>query len=326
MPAEVEVFEVKPQTEKRYLNATGTLESPQTTELTSETDGKIIYLNIPEGKTVTKGSVLARINDSSVLAEIKINEAKLKNAQENYNRMKSLREKGAISQQTLDNALEVLEVAEGESEYTASNQTMTTVEAPFSGILSLRKVSLGEYIQAGDLIVRISQIDPLHLIFSIPEQSANEIHENQEIKFTVNNSSKEYTGKVSAIDPYIDPQTRFINIKAVVPNQNKELLPGKFASVKIETHKTDNAISVPQEALIEEGNKKQIAIADAENMVLFKEVIVDQWNNGSITISKGLMAGDKVITSGYQKVQPGFTVIPKSYSPIHNKILDKEAH
>src|SRR3989338_712516 len=165
-PVQVEALEVKPGNNRNILTATGTLESPKTTELTSETSGKIIYLNIPEGKLVNKGQLLAKINDSTVLAEKKISEGKLKNAKDNFERMKVLREKGAISQQTLDNILEVLNTAEGEYERSVSSRQMTDVVAPFSGVLSIKKVSEGAFIEPGDVIVRISQIDPLHLIFS----------------------------------------------------------------------------------------------------------------------------------------------------------------
>jgi membrane fusion protein (multidrug efflux system) len=325
-PVEVETLEVKQENKKNILTATGSLESPKTTELTSETSGKIIYLNIPEGKLINKGQLLAKINDSTIIAEKKISEGKLKNAKDNFERMKALREKGAISQQTLDNTLEVLNTAEGEYERSISSRQMTDVVAPFSGVLSIKKVSEGAFIEPGDVIVRISQIDPLHLIFSLPEKYTSKIKEGQNIKFKVTETEKEYTAKVIVIDPYINPDTRSVQIKGIVSNPNKELLPGKFANVKLETNDLGNIISIPQEALIQEGNKKQVAIVTKDNIVAFKEVTVTNWEKDSVIISEGLNEGDIVVTSGHQKLKPDMKVIRKPYQPIYNQQLVKETN
>lgn len=325
-PVKVEVLEVKPENNRNILTATGTLESPRTTELTSETSGKIVYLSIPEGKLVNKGHLLAKINDSTILAEKKISEGKLKNAKENFERMKALREKGAISQQTLDNTLEVLNTAEGEYDRSVSSRQMTDVVAPFSGVLSIKKVSEGTFIEPGDAIVRISQIDPLHLIFSLPEKYTQEIKEGQNIKFKITGSEKEYTAKVIVIDPYINPDTRSIQVKGIVSNPNKELLPGRFASVKLEVNSLDNIISIPQESLIQEGNKKQVAIVNKDNLISFREVIVTSWEKDSVIISEGLKEGDIIVTSGHQKLKSGMKVITKPYQPIYNQQLIKETN
>lgn len=321
-PAEVEVIKIEQSSFVKELKATGTLESSQSLELTSEIEGKIIYLNIPEGKLVNKGHVLAKVNDVTNQAEVEVAKAKLENAQINFNRMKSLREKGAISQQTLDNTSETLHIAEGEFKRVNSISSMTDITAPFSGVLSIRKISLGEYIDPGDPIVRISQIDPIYLLFSLPEQYISQIQLGQDVKFTV--GDKEYTSKVTVIDPYIDPNTRTVQIKAQTPNPKRELLPGRFANVALGVQNIQNAILIPEEALIQEDNKKQVAVVSDDNTVTFKEVSITKWDKGSILISSGLMEGDVVITSGHQKIRPGSKVIPKPRSQVHNQILDKE--
>lgn len=324
-PLEVETIKIKVENKSKYLKAVGSLESPQSTELTSENAGKIVSLNILEGKVVNKGHVLAQIEDSTLRAGTDVAKAKLKNAEENYNRMKILKNEGAVSQQTLDNALETFDSAKGEMELATSKQAKSVIRAPYTGALSLKKVSLGAYIDPGDVIVRISQIDPLNLIFSLPEQYVSQIKVSQNIKFTVSDSSENYQAKVSVIDPYIDPNTRTVNIKAVVANPKQELLPGRFADIFLEVANIANAISIPQEALIQEGDTKKVAIVTEKNIVTLKEITATSWEEDSVLVSEGLMAGDVVITSGHQKVQEGSMVIPRPYTPIHNKQLDKEA-
>ena len=323
-PSEVEVIKVKESNLIKKLKTTGSLESPQTTELTSEVAGKIIYLNVPEGQFVSRGHVLAKVNDVTNKAEIEVAKAKLDNAQTNYNRMKSLREKGAISEQSLDNVFEILRVAEGEFNRVNSIYSMTEIVAPFGGALSIRKISLGQYIDPGDPIIRISQIDPIYLIFTLPEQYISQIKINQSVKFTISGSTKEYLGKVIVIDPYIDPATRSVQIKATSQNPKRELLPGRFADVSLEVSSISNAISIPQEALIQDSDKKQVAVVLENNIVALKEVTVSNWDKGTVLISSGLMAGDVVITSGHQKIRSGSKVIPKPFSLIHNPILGKQ--
>ena len=323
-PSEVETIKISPSSKTKIIESVGELISPQTTEVNSENMGKIIYLNIPEGKEVSAGHVLARIDDSTTLADIKVAKAKLQNARENFKRMQALKNEGAVSQQILDNATEQLQTAEGESERAESVQMKTTIVAPYTGLLSLRKVSLGAFIDSGDPIVRISQVNPLHLLFSLPEKYVSEIKIDQTVKFMLNNSLKEYLAKVSVIDPYIDPSTRSVQIKAIVSNPKRELLPGRFTNVALEILNVKDAVLIPAEALIQDGAKNQVALVSPENTVTFKEVMISEWDKDLVLISDGLVEGDVIITSGHQKVHPGSKVIPKEFNSIHNKILDKQ--
>jgi len=323
-PPEVETIKVSLSDKVKEIEATGELISPQTTEVNSEIMGKIVYLNIPEGKEVSVGHILAKIDDSSTIADIKVAKAKAENAHENYKRMQALKTEGAISQQVLDNAAEQLGVTEGELEKAESLETKNSIFAPYTGLLSLKNISLGAFIDAGDPVVRISQVDPLHLIFSLPEQYISQLKTNQTVKFTVSGSEKIYTGKISVIDPYIDPDTRAVQIKAIVSNTVRELLPGRSAKVQLEIANISNVISIPTEALIQDGDKKQVAIIDENNTVSMREVTVRDWDKDSVIVSRGLMEGEVIITSGYQKVFPGSMVIPKPFNKIHNETLDKQ--
>lgn len=323
-PAEVETIKISLSGKVKEIEAAGELISPQTTEVNSEIMGKIIYLNIPEGKEVSVGHVLAKIDDSTTIADIKVAKAKAENASANYKRMQALKTEGAISQQVLDNAAEQLGVTEGELEKAESLETKNSIFAPYTGLLSLKNISLGAFIDSGDSVVRISQVDPLHLIFSLPEQYISQLKINQTVKFEVSGSEKIYTGKISVIDPYIDPETRSVQIKAVVPNTFRELLPGRSAKVRLEISNISNIISIPSEALIQDGDKKQVAIIDENNTVSMREVTVRDWDKDSVIVSHGLVEGEIIITSGYQKVFPGSMVIPKPFNKIHNQTLDKQ--
>lgn len=319
---EVETYKITPQPKTITINTTGELQSPQTTVLTSEIMGKITYLNIPEGKEINAGHILVQINDSSLQADIKVAEAKFKNAQENFKRMEALKNEGAVSQQTLDNAIEQLHSAEGTLERANAEQRKTSIVSPFQGIVSLKKVSLGSYIDSGDEIVRVSQVDPLNLIFSIPEKYSSELKSGQNISFTAGSEKVAYNAKITAIDPYIDPSTRNIQLQAKLNNKNRALLPGQFANVTIEVQNLSNTISIPQEALIENENKKFVYVVNENNIANLTEVEVGDRDESKAQILKGLSEDLTIITSGHQKLQDGAMVIPKDFIPISNPQLD----
>ena len=321
----VETIQVNAAPFTQYIEAVGTLESPETTELTSENKGKVAYLNIPEGEVVPKGHILAKVDDSTSSAEIKIAKAKLKNVDENYKRMKSLQEQGAVSKQTLDNALEELESAEGELERVESIQEKTTITAPFEGVLSFKNVSTGAFIDPGDVIVRISQINPLDLIFSLPEKYSSSIKPGQHLDFSLsdeNDTSKIYSARVSTIDPYIDKETRSLKIKASVDNTNKKLLPGRFTTIKLAFKKVDKAIFIPQQALIQEGDTKKVFLVKEDNTVDLQTVKSGQWTKDSVEILSGLQSGDVIVTAGHQKLNAGTKIDSKPHNKIYNMNLD----
>ena len=304
------------------IKSVGTLESPQSIEITSEASGKIVFLNIPEGEFVTSGRLLARINDSTNIAEIKTVQAQLVNAQENYNRMKALKDEGAISQQTLDNSFEKLETLTAELERVKSLQVKTEIIAPFSGFLSLKKVSLGSYIDSGDPLVRISQINPINLVFSIPEKYSTSLKAGQLVKFYVEQNKKQYLGKVIAIDPYVDESTRTVKLKAEVQNQKYELLPGSFVDISLSVREIDNAILIPQQSIFQDGPVRKIYKIIDDDKVSLQEVTVGEFFEDSVRVLSGVIDGNTVVVSGYQKLKPGMKVVAKPFEKIHNQNLD----
>ena len=325
-PVEVEAIKIKPQDYTYTIAAVGDLQSPQSTEITSELSGKITYLNIPEGKLVNSGHTIAQIENSTYSADIKISEAKSNNARDNFNRMKKLKDSGAISQQALDNVEEKLKTTEGELEKGNSLISKTTIRAPYTGILSLKNTNLGAYIEPGDKIVRISQINPLNLIFAIPEKYLSEIKVGQNVLFNVGNETKKYEAKITAIDPYIDPDTRSANIQAMVDNSNKLLLPGRFAKIEIQTKTTQNSVYIPQEAIVPEEDKKKVYVIENENnklKVKLTTVKTGEWLEDKVEIKKGLKEGDIVVTSGQQKLKENSKVIIKDFVEIKNPHLNR---
>ncbi len=327
MPSEigVEAYTITPQKALKTISCTGEFISPQSTVLTSEIMGVISFLDIPEGKEVKSGYVIAKIEDSVSIAELNAEEAKSENAEEDYKRIKNLYNEGAISKQLYDNAFEDYKISKAQLERAKSIQSKNIIKAPFNGILSLKKISLGSYVNPGDEIVRITQISPLNLTFSIPEKYLHELDIGQKINFTIStsdNANKKMTTSITAIDPNIDGTTRTIKAQAQVNNYNLDLLPGGFSNVEIEVNNNVNNVLIPEEAIVNDGQEKIVYVITPLNNALPRKIDVAKWEDGYAEISSGLRVGEKVITSGHQKLFPGVMVIDSDYVPINNIFLE----
>ena len=302
------------------VSAVGSLESPQTTELSTEIGGKVVSLNIPEGKPIKKGHVLARIDFEQAQAAVTIAQARYHNAQKTLERLKKLSAR-ARSQQALDDAQAELESAAGQLADARTVLRKTTIDAPFSGVLGLKQVSLGAYLDPGTPIVRLTQVDPLHLIFTLPQRYVPQLKIGQTVRGAVGDCTVTFSADVSVIDPYIDPATRSVQIQAVVPNATGQLLPGMAAAVRIELGHVPQAVLIPEEAVIRQGTKRLVYTLGQDNTATPTEVSLGQFFANRVQIEQGLGQGDVVVAAGHQKLRPGAKVVPQTYEPVANPNL-----
>ena len=320
-PIKVEIYKIQPKTYVKTLSAVGSLQSPYETEITSDIAGKITFLDINEGQIVEGNHILAKIDSSTYLADLKTKQATLTNAKVTLQRMQALEKEGAVSKQTLDDAIQKYNEAEAQVEYVDSVLEKTTIKAPFKGYLSLRKVSPGTYITPGTSLTKISQVNPIEIVFSVPEAQHKSIKKGQKVKFNIASSMHEYQGKVSTIDPVINQNTRTFQAKAIVNNPNRELTPGSFADIKIETETIQNAILIPNEAIIKDLNTTKVFKVSEENTASIQEIKIKEDDEDFALVLDGLMADDVIVTSGHQKLRPGAKIIPQKREDIQNENL-----
>ncbi|MGE0825873.1 MAG: efflux RND transporter periplasmic adaptor subunit [Candidatus Binatia bacterium] len=324
-PIPVQTITVTPTELPRVIDETGSLESPQTAQLAAERAGRLVFLDIPEGQEVKAGHVLARIDYEQAQAAVEIAAARYENAQETLARLKTLPAK-ATSQQALDDAQAQVKIAAAQLADAKVALRKTTVTAPFTGVLSLRQVSLGAYLDTGDPIVRLTQIRPLHLIFSLPQRYVSQVKIGQIVRGATSNCEEKFTARVSAIDPFLDPATRSVRIQAVVPNEAGRLLPGMATAVRLETATIPDAFLIPQEAVIRQGTKRLVYTVEPDGHAQSKEVALGLVFANQVHIEKGLQAGEVVVTAGHQKLRPGAKVEPQPYNPIDNPNVDLGVH
>ena len=285
------------------LEVTGTIEANESVTLRSEVAGLVTKINFQEGSNVTKGTLLVKINDRDIQAQLQEALTKQKLSATSENRSKQLLEKGAISQEEYDGSLADLQSLKAQSQLIRAQLAKTSIIAPFSGKVGLRSISVGEYLTPSTAIANLLSTNPVKISFSVPEKYVGQIKVNSTISFTTDASGKVFTGKVFAIEPGINQQTRTLQLKALAQNPNGELLPGSFAKVKLALSTLDNAILIPSEAVIPVLKGKVVYISENGKA---KQVKVEAGTRTAdkILITDGLKVGDTVLTTGAMSLKP----------------------
>lgn len=308
----VEAVPVRTQAMSDELLVVGSLLANESTVIRPEIAGRVEEISFEEGGSAQKGQLLVKLDDDSRAAELKRAEANLNLSRRNFNRAEELYRRQNLPVSSRDEALAKLRADEAALELAQVNMDKTTLLAPFTGLLGLRQVSVGDYIGAGDPIVSLEDVDPIKVDFRVPEVFAHRLKTGQAIRMTVDAVPGEtFEGTVYAIDPQIDVQGRSVLLRARVPNEDGPLRPGMFARVTLVLDERPNALVVPEEALIPQGTS-QMVFKVVDGMVEAQPVTIGQRRKGTVEVTEGLSEGDTVITAGQIKVRPGqpVTVLP----------------
>jgi len=290
-----------------FLSLTGAIEPNEVVSLRSEISGIAEELNFSEGGRVAEGQVLIRINDGELRAQLA--QAKTQNilSAENERRAKLLLEKEAISQEEYDIASAEYRTAESQIQLIEAQLRRTLIRAPFSGTIGLRNISKGRYITPTTDIAQLVNISKVKLQFSIPEKYATKVKIGSAVRFTVQESRTEFAAHVYAIEPIVEATTRTLRVRALADNGDSQLIPGTFANVIFPLETVAEGLLVPTEALIPIQNGKKLFVKKGGKAV---EVLVETGGrtDAEVLITKGIAAGDTVLTSGVMSLRDGSTV------------------
>jgi membrane fusion protein (multidrug efflux system) len=284
--------------------------------------GLIVYLDAPEGKVVSKGHVLARLDQQVSQATLQVAEAREKNAKAELARVKPLFDDGVVPRSTYDDAVAEVEVAAGQLAEARTRLGKNEVKAPFTGVLSLKSAQMGQYVSSGDAIVQITKVQPLELVFNVPESDATKVRPGQTVEGRVGRCGEPFSGKVQALDPTVDPATRTLDVQGIVQNEDGVLRPGMSARVRVVVGSAGDAIMVPRPALVNQGTRYLLYLVDAAGTVSEREVLPGQFLLDTVEIKKGLEGGEQVIVAGHQKVRPGAQVQTMPWEPVDNPLLN----
>ncbi len=302
------------------VQAVGTLIAQDGITLRPEIAGRVTEINFTDGQEVTQGQPLVMLDDSIYKAQLEQAEAQLALAERNYNRAVALVGRGAGTEQNRDQTASDLRVAKAAMELAKANLDKTHIVAPFAGTVGIRKISIGDYLSPGQVIVTLQALNPMKLDFGVPELALANLSTGQKVQVTVATyPGRVFEGTVSAIDPLIDPATRSVSVRALIPNEDRKLSPGMFANVTLVTTETPNSVFIPSAAIWPVGNDSFVfKITDGvANMV---PVTIAQREADRVAIASGLAIGDQVVTAGQTKLTMG------PPGPVPVMVLDPNAN
>ena len=304
----VDGFIVKTETVTENIEVGGTLLANESTEIHPEVSGRLVYLNVNEGRYVSKGALIAKIYDGDLQAQLQKLQVQLKIAQQTQSRFGELLKIQGISQQEYDQAALQVSNIRADMDIVQASLSKTRIRAPFGGKLGLKNISPGAYVTPQTIVATIEQTSQLKLDFSVPEKYTGQIKRGQQINFTVAGSDKVYGAKVMATESSVAQATRSLMIRSLVQNKDADLIPGAFAKVILSFAPNNNAIMIPSQAVIPEARGKKVILQD-NGMAKFVEVTTGMRDSVNVQITSGLKAGDTVVVTGLLSIKPDSKII-----------------
>lgn len=304
----VEAARVMRQSLPQTITAVGSLRSDESITVRPEVAGRISEIMFKEGEQVAKGKTLIRLDPAINAAEVQQARANLKLAQSKYQRAVDLSKQNFISGQAKDEAENNLRVAEAAVALAAAHLAKTEIKAPFAGVIGLRVVSVGDYVKEGADVVNLESIDPLKVDFRVPEIYLSQVQPGQTLTVALDAlPGKTFDGKVFAVNPLIDAAGRSVVIRAIVRNAGASLRPGMFARVKLITRDERDALVIPEQAIVPQGDE-QYVFRVVDGKATRVKVDIGQRRDSKVEVLKGLAANDVVVTAGQLKLRDGVTV------------------
>lgn len=285
------------------LEVNGSVLSNESVELRPETSGRLIYLNIPDGAKVSQGTILARVNDAELQAQLEQQKSQLDLAQKTEKRLANLLKVNGVNQADYDAAVNQLNNIQANIKVTTALLDKTVIKAPFSGELGLRLVSQGAYVTPNTLIGTLQQTDKVKIDFSVPETYADVIKKGDKIKVLSANATEPLDATIHAIEPQVNSVTRNIKVRAYL--SNGIILPGAFVKVILEQQ--HQSIMVPSNAIIPDQLSNQVVVV-RKNKAVYTDVETGVRNASQVELTKGVNIGDSIIVSGMLSVRPNATV------------------
>ncbi len=323
MQLPVEAVTVQPQALAAGLQTVGSLRADESVVVRPEVAGRIDRIHFSEGGRVVTGQPLFTLDGSLARASLNEAAANLDNSRRAAARAAELSKDKLIAQADYDRARAALGVDQARYASARTVLSRMTLRAPFSGQIGLREVSIGEFVEVGQDLVRLVRLDPIEVDFSVPETALAQLSNGQKLSVTVDAYPDDtFGGEVVAIDPVVDPNSRSARLRARIPNPDGRLKPGQFARLRLDTSgsSSGNALLVPEQALMQDGETRFVyTVVDGKA----RKTVVKTGARvpGKVQVSEGLKAGDVVIIAGQGKpmMHDGMAVmvLPPNGSPPH---------
>lgn len=327
----VAATQAKTETWTPTLTAIGSLRATQGVEIAPQVGGVVRAIKFESSQDVQKGALLVEIDDSTEQADLKANQAALRNAQGTLDRQSKLVSGGNTTQASLDQATATRDQAAAAVERTKAIIAQKRIVAPFDGRLGIRRIDIGQYVSPGAPLVTLQKLDPIYVDFQAPEQYFARLAVGQSITLTVDAfSGKTFNGKVKFLDARISTDTRNFLVRGEIQNDEKKLLPGMFANVSVMAGDPRSVVTLPRTAVVYslygdsvyvlkppgakpgEAQAAQPPASAQPSDTLYEVerrfVRVGETQGDRVEIADGVKTGETVVSEGQVKLFPGMRV------------------
>jgi membrane fusion protein (multidrug efflux system) len=316
-PEAVTTIEARSERWPTTLAAVGTVRAVRGVTLSADLPGVVETLAFDSGRPVREGELLVRLDARQERAQLAAAEAQRELARVNLERVRGLVAQGIVAQAELDRVSAEHKQAEARVGEIQATIERKQIRAPFSGVLGIRQVDLGQYLNAGDPIVPLQALDPIYVNFSVPQQQVGEVRVGREVRVSVSGiDGGEMAGRISAVDSVVDAATRNVQVQATLANPKGELHPGMFVEARVVTGEGTQALVLPASAISYAPYGDSVFVvsaADAKNVEAGK-VVTQQFvklggtRGDQVAVLSGLEAGAEVVSSGAFKLRSGAAV------------------
>ena len=302
-PAVVDVIVASTQPVSNVLEVNGTVVANEYVELHPEVNGRLTYLNVPEGKFIQEGALIARIYDADLRAQVEKSKVALQLAIKTEERLKTLLSISGVNQADYDAALNAVNSYKADIAYTEALIAKTYIKAPFSGIVGLRQVSNGAYVSPSTVIATIQQVSKLKIDFTLPEEYSNVIVKGEKLDVQLDAATDTRAkATIIATEPRVDVTTRNLKVRALL--ENAESNAGAFVKVFVNARKNAKAVMVPTNCIIPSDVNKQLIVV-RNNKADFVNVQTGIREANNVEITEGVNVGDSVVVTGVLFARPG---------------------
>jgi membrane fusion protein (multidrug efflux system) len=321
-PTAVTTVVVKPDKWSSSFNVIGTMAAVQGVTVSADLPGTVDKIHFESGQWVKQGDILVELDTRQEKAQLANSEAARDLAHVNFGRMEQLVQQGVQAKSEYDTAIANQKVSDAQVAEIKAMIDRKTIRAPFSGVLGIRQVNLGQYMGAGQAIVSLQSLDPIYVNFGVPQQDASRLKMGSVVHIAIDDSKRIYTGKVSAFDSVVNESTRNIQVQATLSNPGGKLHGGMFVQVDISTGADRQVISVPATAINYAPYGDSVFIVgdmkdpkgNTYKGVRQQFVKVAGSRGDQVAIISGLNAGEEVVSSGVFKLRNGASVV------VNNKV------
>ncbi|MEZ5330860.1 MAG: efflux RND transporter periplasmic adaptor subunit [Thermoanaerobaculia bacterium] len=300
------------------LSAIGTVKAVQGVVVSADLPGIVEKIAFESGKRVSKGDVLVVLDARQERAQLAAAESQLELARLQLDRFSGLREKGVTSQSEYDSALAAHQQAEARVGEIRATIDRKTIRAPFSGLLGIRQVNVGQYLSPGDPVVPLQSLDPIYVDFALPQQQVGRIDAGTRVEATTEEGGEiDAVGTITAVDSVIDPATRNVQVQATFANQAGKLRPGMFVQTRIALAEASTVIALPASSIsyAPYGNsvyvveEKEGEDGETHKSVRQQFVQLGSSRGDQVAVVSGLEPGAEIVTSGVFKLRNGASVV-----------------